>query len=466
MIRLPITEVRLAEQSSHSESGLAVSLLLHGAVIVLATLPGAVVSVPMRPKAAVPQYTQIILDDKLYYVSQLSPSALVQRAGRPSPLSNSRKEDTPVGQLSAPKVPEAMIPPKTRRDPTRLDTLVQADLLTIHVTPESAQLPSFQAWTGRLAPFRREFVVPGQRSAPHVQTVEIEAPPDLRTPVLTSSLESMTTSKLPLMAALPIVDATLPAVEMPTPARTTGDPINVISATPRSENKPDRLVIPPDNVVGLTGGEATEIAADRRTGGGSGKQPGAGQNEGNPTQGAGTVRGTAVERSAERGATAVSTSNDPVVITRSPDGHFDSIVVQSSPLDQFPSGNTLLHGRPIFTVYVSVGIGKDWAMYFCIQGEGSVAATSEVQGKPLDPPYPYKLLRPKVTISAYQKYILVHGFVTETGTVSDLRVIPPARQDLADIVISALNQWTFRPAARQGAPVKVEFLLAIPAGTF
>jgi hypothetical protein len=56
--------------------------------------------------------------------------------------------------------------------------------------------------------------------------------------------------------------------------------------------------------------------------------------------------------------------------------------------------------------------------------------------------------------------------VTEAGTFSDLRVIPPVRLDIVDLVLVALNQWTFRPAARQGTAVKVEFLLAIPAGTY
>lgn len=471
MIRLqligPPEEALLTGQGSHSQRGIAVSLLLHGAVLGLATLPGPVVAVPTRPKEIAPQYTQIILDDKLYYVTQLSPPSERPRgAAAPSQAARPSKEETHAGQLSAPKVPEAMIPPKTRRDPTRLDTLVQADLLTIRVTPDTAQLPSFQAWTGRLAPFRREFVVPGQRSAPHVQTVELEAPPDMRNPVLTSSLEIATAPKLPLRAALPVVDVTLPAVDLPTPARTTGDPINVISSTPRSVNMPDRLVIPPDNVVGLTGGEPSATATDPSTGTGTGKQPGTGADGGNGAPGTGTVRDASADRNAERAAGAKGATSDPLLITRSPQGRFDSIVVQSSPLDQFPSGNTLLHGRPIFTVYIPVGIGKDWAMYFCVQREGAVNTASDNQGKPLDPPYPYKLLRPKITVPGYQKYLLVHGFVTETGTVSDLRVIPPVKQDVADLVLAALNQWTFRPAVLQGVTVKVEFLLAIPAGTF
>lgn len=377
-----------------------------------------------------------------------------------------RKESTQAGQLSAPRVPEDLVPPKTLRDPTRLDTLVQADLLTIRVAPESTQLPSFQAWTGRLAPYRREFVVPGQRSVPHVRTVEVDAPPDMRNPVITSSLEIATTSKLPLLAALPVVDTTLPAVDLPTPARTTGDPINVISSTPRGQNIPDRLVIPPDSVVGITGDGATGTAVDTATGGSPGKLSGTGQNAGNAAPGAGLVREAPADRDTARNSGALSTSNDPAMITRSPQGRFDSIVVQSSPLDQFPSGNTLLHGRPIFTVYVPVGIGKDWALYFCVQGDDTPASATESQAKPLDPPYPYKLLRPKITIPGYQKYLLVHGFVTEAGTVSDLRLIPPVKQDIVDLVLAALNRWTFRPATRQGVAVKVEFLLAIPPGTF
>jgi hypothetical protein len=151
-----------------------------------------------------------------------------------------------------------------------------------------------------------------------------------------------------------------------------------------------------------------------------------------------------------------------VVIQRSPQGKFDSIVVQSSPLEQFPGGAALLHGRPIFTVYVPMGVGKDWSMFFC----GPPTAASNAPNDPIEPPYPFRLLRPKISIPTYQKYALVHGFITEQGAVRDLTVIQPVKAETAAALSDALSQWTFRPATRQGAAVAVEFVIAVPAGTF
>jgi hypothetical protein len=158
-----------------------------------------------------------------------------------------------------------------------------------------------------------------------------------------------------------------------------------------------------------------------------------------------------------------------MMISRPPTGTFDAVLVQSSPLEQFPDGKNLLSGRPIYTVFVTMGTAKDWTLFFCLPGDnprGNAAESRVVEIKkdtPIGAPYPYQMARPQITLPAYAKYVLVHGLVDETGKFRELRVIPPVAQQTGSSLIASLNQWVFRPATRDGVPVAVEFLLSVPA---
>ena len=158
-----------------------------------------------------------------------------------------------------------------------------------------------------------------------------------------------------------------------------------------------------------------------------------------------------------------------MVITRPANGNFDAVLVQTSPLEQFPEGRKLLSGRPIYTVFLAMGTAKEWAMYFCLPGDpGGAADPGErvvrlPSPAPVRPPYPTRMIRAGVTLPSYQKYVLVHGFVTEGGQIRDVRVVPPVNPETGAALIASLNGWVFRPAARDNVPVTVEFLMSIPA---
>jgi hypothetical protein len=144
------------------------------------------------------------------------------------------------------------------------------------------------------------------------------------------------------------------------------------------------------------------------------------------------------------------------------------VVVQSSPLDQFPETKGMLSGRPIYTVYISMGTAKDWAMYFCVPGErpSSDQNTRAVQltpVTPIKPPYPYRMVRPEITVPSYQRYIFVHGFVGDNGEFRNLTVAQPIKAETGQALLSSLSGWTLRAATRDGVPVTVEFVLSIPA---
>jgi len=144
------------------------------------------------------------------------------------------------------------------------------------------------------------------------------------------------------------------------------------------------------------------------------------------------------------------------------------MVVQTTPLDQYPESRGLLSGRPIYSVYISVGTSTDWAFYFCIPGEKPASSnTSVVQlGAPAAPvkaPYPTRLVRPEIALPSWEKYVLVHGYVNEQGRFEGLRVVRSTQPGIDQALLASLTGWEFRAATRDGAAVMVEFLLSIPA---
>ena len=423
-------------------------------------------------------FTKIVIDKKVYYVMPLAAQKATREAKNAPPAAPAAPRSAASAPEAAPaearpaKVARQFIPPDVRKNPALRETLVQADLMTVQVAPE-IQVPSLQAWTGRLAPYRRTLVVPGQKTPQTARSVDLDdlPPPN---PVVVSSGVFPREAKLQLAPPPTVVNEDLPALEFSTPGLSEGNPINVIASTLRPPT--EDLLLPPENVVGknedapqLPTRSATPAPTPAKPGGGTGTSGGGFQGRGATSAPSGPAAGgpspaSAVVVPPPASAKEVVTAgpNGSTAITRSPEGRFDAIVVQSSPLDQFPSGNTLLKGRPIYTVYVPVGTAKDWTLYLCAITDGPSPTTQTA----MEPPYPYKLLRPRITIPTYQKYLLVHGVVTETGTVREVRVIPPVNQNTADLVVAAVSQWTFRPAKQQGVAIATEFVLSIPAGSF
>ena len=159
----------------------------------------------------------------------------------------------------------------------------------------------------------------------------------------------------------------------------------------------------------------------------------------------------------------------PVVITRSPTGNFDAMVVQTTAISQYPESRGLLSGRPIYSVYIPVGTASDWTLYFCIPGEKSApspdAAVIQLgpPAAPVKAPYPTRLVRPDIALPSWEKYVLVHGYVNEQGRFEGLRVIRSVQPGIDQALLASLTGWEFRAATKDGAAVMVEFLLSIPA---
>jgi hypothetical protein len=209
------------------------------------------------------------------------------------------------------------------------------------------------------------------------------------------------------------------------------------------------------NGLGLNGSGAG--ASDASGTGAAGTGAGAGSGAGT---GAGTGMGT--------GAGAGRSAPGSLTINRPPTGTFDAVVVQSSPVDQYPESRGLLSGRPIYSVYISMGTARDWTLFFCVPGEKPQSGTGPVvvlgpMGAPVRAPFPTKLLKPAIKLPSYEKYVLVHGLVNKDGKFEGLRLVRPIRPETDQALLAALASWEFRAATRDGVAIAVEFLLSIPA---
>lgn len=165
---------------------------------------------------------------------------------------------------------------------------------------------------------------------------------------------------------------------------------------------------------------------------------------------------------------AATPASGPVVITRPSNGNFTTVVVQSSPLDQYPETRGLLTHRPIYSVYVSVGTAMDWTFFYCVPENKAAASKSPVveigaASTPVKAPFPTRLVRPAVSLPSGQRYILVHGFVTAQGRFEGLTMVKPAQPETDQAVLASLTGWEFRAATKDDVPIAVEFLLSIPA---
>ena len=509
-----------------SWKSVATSVVFHA----LATLCLALIRFPAspHPRVAAREYppTEIKIGEKLYLVQRLAtperrsaaPSIQVPAPQRTAARKSAagRSQDAPKQLAAIPEpappapqrpTPRPFIPPEVKRNTKIEQTLIQPMSPQDIPVPE-LNIPSFRAWTSQIPKVARRFTAPG------AQVKQPEATPLLTPPTLNLASANPAPPKTNPAITLPLP---APPIEVPeTPANMLqamppGDPVNIIAITKNPVLPAASLVVPAGNVSGIAGkdagaglpGDTAAAAAGLSNGSGkagtspnavsaagSGKDAAsaktagsAGANGPGSEAGAGPGSGPAAASGTGTSAGALSASSPggangagapspakpkTVVINRPSNGNFDAVIVQSSPLDILPGRKDLLSGRPIYTVYLSVGTSKDWTFFFCAPQDGRAKAPPSpvvnlaASPPPLTAPYPVRLVRPLVALPSYQKYVLIHGFVTDAGRVERLKIIDPGSAAVDDAVLSSLIDWEFRPAARDGQPTTVEFLLAIP----
>jgi hypothetical protein len=161
-------------------------------------------------------------------------------------------------------------------------------------------------------------------------------------------------------------------------------------------------------------------------------------------------------------------SGTPLRILHPAGGVFDVVVVQTSTSDAFSEGAQALSGRPIYTVYLEVGAPKEWILQYCVPNMAGPVQTGNLVSlgnpDPMSAPYPTVTVRPPEDWQHGSDYLLVHGFLDETGHLRDMKILPGQnpRAATTEALLEYLPYWEFRPAVMGGRPVKVEVILAIP----
>jgi len=136
------------------------------------------------------------------------------------------------------------------------------------------------------------------------------------------------------------------------------------------------------------------------------------------------------------------------------------VVVGSSLEDQYPETAAIWAGRLVYTVYLHVGMGKPWILQYSVPA----ATQSAAAGTRPDAPWPYDIVVPRLDPGDYNSdAVMVHGFVNASGKFERLNMVLPPEFAQSKFVLSALDQWQFRPAHENGQPMQVEILLIIPA---
>jgi hypothetical protein len=149
-------------------------------------------------------------------------------------------------------------------------------------------------------------------------------------------------------------------------------------------------------------------------------------------------------------------------LTLPKDGHYSAVVLGPAAAAPYPESVGALSGKMIYTVYLRVGLRKNWILQYCLPKTAEQRITARGSATPIDAPWPFLILRPDQLSASGEEYVMVHGMITSEGQFDHLSMVFPEALEKKDLLISSLNKWEFRPASRDRVPTTVEVLLIIP----
>jgi hypothetical protein len=349
------------------------------------------------------------------------------------------------------------------------ETLVQPDITEPVKLAEEAPVPAVTIWTPKIEPVK--VVLAPQ---PEPQTAS-EVKPSVNAPNEEINLAdiSIASSAHPA-AASPILPTTTSPLVVHGPdmvqlapvttSQTTAQPTPTAVMSISDLRMPDgTATLPPVNQTVLQSESGAMVPGQASTGnrsnrsGGKGNEPAAG-NSGEPDGVTGTHSGTKEGSGSGSGADDGPPTEQ---FTLPKNGQFGAVVVGASLEEKFPEMSGIWNDRVAYTVYLHVGLAKSWILQYSLPR--TVEASEAGNVTRLEAPWPYNIVRPNISPDAIiSDAILVHGYVNEAGKFETLGIAFPPEFRQAQFVLDALNQWQFRPAARNGQIQKVEVLLIIP----
>ncbi|HET8550032.1 MAG TPA: hypothetical protein VFL57_18610 [Bryobacteraceae bacterium] len=501
------------EQRARPWTGFVASVAIHAAAIWGLAVIGPEYGLT-KPQARRISEFEIRIGEKLYIVSALPRGERETRpAAKPANSGGEKSPASPAPSIEEPRAARAplraWVGPTAPQPRTPANTILYQPLIDPQVQAAEVPLPNVMLWTRgpKLPP--KPLVAPGARAVPVPASPQIVAAPE--TLAVAAGVPANSAAKLPVAQITqgPPVELLSPPSELAAAASSTlpGDTVRVLAASRFPLPPGETIKIPHGNILpGASGGAgaASGVGGGNGRGGGasgSGERGGSGGAEGRDGSGAGAGSGTGNGRAtvgsggaAERtgggpaglggtgpagpgvaGALPIGGGSgrseiDPTFtrLVRPPTGKFDAIVVQSVPLEIFDDSASLLTGRPVYTVYLAMGTPKDWILQYCVPRD-SVASLSPSGNivristpAPLTAPWPTFMVRPPVAVRPGEKYMVVHGLLNDTGKFERVKVVRAGAEDTDARLVLALRSWEFRPAMKDGRPIAVEFLLAVP----
>jgi hypothetical protein len=436
---------------------------------------------------------EIRIPDRLYLPTP-PPKPQEPRASRPRPKPEPKPIELARADLPPQPKParEPLQAPPKRFEPPRNVRRVDADLTLIqpHLPPDlplaaQVKLPQLVLLSGPVLPrpAPRRFVEPGRSADPAVAP-RLDAPPPLAAPNDANPdlrISSMLAGPESALLRLPRPNVPVRKFQPPAPlptgrgasvSPTLGEPVDVLAISSDPAPLADRVTIPLGNQIGRLPAlpaynetASSGIAGAKAAGSGSG-----GSSSGGGPGGSGGAPAKAGDLAEFAKALAALPERYavPIRMEHPANAVFDVVVMQSGADPAFAESAGVLSGQPVYTVYLRVGAPKAWVLQYCVPKEAAAApkviggAVNIGSPSPVKAPFPLVTLLPPVTMLPRTGYIIVHGSVDAQGQFRDLEVVRAPNPRMKELILPELGKWHFRPAVRDGAPIAVEILLAIP----
>jgi hypothetical protein len=355
-------------------------------------------------------------------------------------------------------------------------TLVQLDVPPRSKPPEKVQVPDVLVWAREKNPTQN--IVPGASTtarpsntppvldlaAPQLKPADLAvmAPPVIEIP----KLPALRAASTPMRVATPEPDPGVPS----TSSQTAGIG-HIISVSDAAVTAETHILVPAVNQTA--------------SGGNSGAAPGTAKGEGlaqqheqvpaatggasqSPEVTGKTTSSAAPEGTPQPGLpkaeipkpVSASVSLENSKISRPVNGRHSSVVMGTGASAAYPESAGILTGKVVYTVYLQLGLRKNWVMQFCLVRDTERGGSVNGAVAAVDPPWPFTMVRPAID-GLKGDYTLVHAIVNTNGRFEQFSLVIPDEAG-ASILWESLRQWEFRPASRGGSVSPVEVLLIIP----
>ena len=247
---------------------------------------------------------------------------------------------------------------------------------------------------------------------------------------------------------------------------------------PPAGNRRGTFAAGPEGHAGASGspGESTGSAAGTGTASGNSKGNGAGSTKGR----SGDLPSGLYVGTPPASSKTSSVAGDPAGAKSPP--HPTTIAsatvpasrVGSSPSHPAEPGNTaklteaernVFGGRKFYSLTLNMpnlnSAGGSWVIRFAELKQDLRAPASDLSQpivtRKVDPGYPIQLMKENVAGT-----VILYAVIRADGTVGDVRILNGVDDRIDRLAISAVAQWKFEPATKNGSPINVEATFKIP----